>query len=163
MLQVTQTELERMKSSYRNAAKDAAQAKRKFEEASKGVTFWLPFPSFTQLARCYTKAETSCPQIKSEKRLKSATSRPWQNCMSCTTSTCCQRERRRFTTSTTTGRSSRACSRLCRVCRKRWCSCCEITLLFLFGCFSYSSSFLPCSVSKPVQILHSHTHKANCT
>uniref|UniRef100_H3CV78 Tyrosine-protein kinase n=1 Tax=Tetraodon nigroviridis TaxID=99883 RepID=H3CV78_TETNG len=32
---VTQTELERMKSSYRQAAKDAAQAKRKLEEASK--------------------------------------------------------------------------------------------------------------------------------
>lgn len=37
MPQVTQTELERMKSSYRQAVKDAAQAKRKLEEASKGV------------------------------------------------------------------------------------------------------------------------------
>ncbi|XP_057702429.1 tyrosine-protein kinase Fes/Fps isoform X1 [Corythoichthys intestinalis] len=32
---VTQTELERLKSSYRQAARDAAQAKRKFQEASK--------------------------------------------------------------------------------------------------------------------------------
>ncbi|CAK6954906.1 tyrosine-protein kinase Fes/Fps [Scomber scombrus] len=32
---VTQTELERLKSSYRQAVKDAAQAKRKFHEASK--------------------------------------------------------------------------------------------------------------------------------
>uniref|UniRef100_UPI003AB0B2AB tyrosine-protein kinase Fes/Fps n=1 Tax=Centroberyx gerrardi TaxID=166262 RepID=UPI003AB0B2AB len=32
---VTQTELERLKSSYRQAARDAAQAKRKYQEASK--------------------------------------------------------------------------------------------------------------------------------
>lgn len=40
MLQVTQTELERLKSSYRQAAKDAAQAKRKYQEASKGGNLW---------------------------------------------------------------------------------------------------------------------------
>ncbi|GAA6227848.1 tyrosine-protein kinase Fes/Fps-like [Lates japonicus] len=35
LTKVTQTELERLKSSYRQAVKDAAQAKRKYQEASK--------------------------------------------------------------------------------------------------------------------------------
>lgn len=40
LLQVTQTEVERLKSSYRHAARDAAQAKRKFHEANKGEDSW---------------------------------------------------------------------------------------------------------------------------
>lgn len=40
LLQVTQTELERLKSSYRHAVKDATQAKRKYQETSKGGDFW---------------------------------------------------------------------------------------------------------------------------
>lgn len=52
MAQVTQTELERMKSSYRQAAKEAAQAKRKFEEAIKGVGSRLLSVSFTRQVRC---------------------------------------------------------------------------------------------------------------
>lgn len=155
MLQVTQTELERMRSSYRQAAKDAAQAKRKLEEASKGVASWLLSGSFTQLERCHMNATpVACVQTKSEKRLRNATQRPWPNCTSCTMSTCCQRERLGFTISTTTARSSRACSAPCRVCRRRWCSCCKLPLLFLFGCLSYTSSFL-----NPVKISPSHTHR----
>lgn len=37
---VTQTELERLKSSYRQAVRDAAQAKRKYMEAYKGEQTW---------------------------------------------------------------------------------------------------------------------------
>lgn len=40
LLQVTQTELERLKSSYRQAVRDAAQVKRKFHEACKGGDSW---------------------------------------------------------------------------------------------------------------------------
>lgn len=35
-VQVTQTELERLKNGYRQAVKDVAQAKRKYQEANKG-------------------------------------------------------------------------------------------------------------------------------
>lgn len=39
LLQVTQTELERLKSSCRQAVRDAAQAKRKYQDASRGVCY----------------------------------------------------------------------------------------------------------------------------
>lgn len=53
MLQVTQTEVERLKSSYMQAVRDAAQIKRKFQEASKGDVCPLPHMSFPQLAHAY--------------------------------------------------------------------------------------------------------------
>lgn len=36
LLQVTHTELEKLKSTYRQAVREAAQAKRKYQETSKG-------------------------------------------------------------------------------------------------------------------------------
>lgn len=53
MLQVTQTEVERLKSSYMQAVRDAAQIKKKFQETSKGDGSLLPHMSFPQLAHAY--------------------------------------------------------------------------------------------------------------
>lgn len=59
MLQVTQTEVERLKSSYMQTVRDAAQAKRKFQEASKGEGSRLSHIGFPQLAHAYDNK--ACP------------------------------------------------------------------------------------------------------
>lgn len=47
LLQTSETELDRLKCSYRQAARDAAQAKGKFQDASKGQNFYFAFASHT--------------------------------------------------------------------------------------------------------------------
>lgn len=53
LLQVTQTELERLKSSYRHAVKDATQAKRKYQETSKGGDFWYHLCFWIESVSCW--------------------------------------------------------------------------------------------------------------
>lgn len=51
-LQTTQQEMEKLKAQYRSLARDSAQAKRKYQEASKGASL-APVPCLTsQLPSC---------------------------------------------------------------------------------------------------------------
>lgn len=123
-------DIEKLKSQYRVLARDSAQARRKYQEASKGV--WLPFlgeresqaspdPPMGICPSVPFHTTSPCPpQTRTETRPRTSMCAACGSCSLITTATCWACGPRSCTTSTTTSSCSPACYSRCRTCTRRW-------------------------------------------
>lgn len=127
-------DIEKLKSQYRNLARDSAQAKRKYQEASKGV--WLP-SDLSMGARGGGDGGLPGPLCRHPHALpltwqtRTATRPRTSTCAACGSSSlitiamCLACGLRSCTISTTTSSCCPACSSRCRTCTRRWHASCE--------------------------------------